>query len=237
MKAFKRYFNNHILLITILITGAILRFYGLNIQSLWLDELLTWSFSTQEKLVDVIKVIGEDSTHPPMYFGIIYLIVKHLGDSEVILRLPSAISGVISIIAVFFLAKRLYSEKEGIVSALLMAVLWCPIYYSQEARAYSILLLFIILSTHLWILILWRLNINKRPTYYTACWIHLNRHHIFLFTLLWSLFDCLAGIRGCVIFYTKRTYIEIHYFGISINFSCLCTMVAFNVDADQQHLL
>lgn len=219
MSSFKKYFTNHVLLITILTIGAVLRFYGLGIQSLWLDELLTWSFSNQERLADVINILRDGSTHPPLYFSIIYFIIKYIGYSETILRLPSALYGVISILVVFFLAKRLYSRKEGIISALLMAVLWCPIYYSQEARPYSILLLFVMLSTYLWILILWQLNINQRPTYYVLSGYILTAiiasysHYFGLYLVI------LQGI-GALLFFMRRQmallYIALIYFLIFI---------------------
>jgi len=50
----------------------------------------------------------------------------------------------------YLLGKRLYSEREGIVAALFLAVLWAPIYYSQEARSYSMLILLSILTTYFW---------------------------------------------------------------------------------------
>ncbi len=161
-----RYFNNHILLITILAIGVILRFYGLDIQSLWLDELITWSVSNQGKLIDVIEALHQGSTHPPGYFSIIYFVIKYLGDSETLLRLLSAICGVISIVVIFLLGRLLYSNREGIISAALTAVLWCPVYYSQEARSYSILLLFILLATYFWILILRCLDDKTKMPYY-----------------------------------------------------------------------
>jgi uncharacterized membrane protein len=73
---------------------------------------------------------------------------KTAGDSERALRFPSAVMGVLTIIAMFFLAKRIYSEKEGLISALFMALLWAPIYYSQEARSYIFMLLFSMLSVY-----------------------------------------------------------------------------------------
>jgi len=48
-----------------------------------------------------------------------------------------------------------------------MAVLWCPIYYSQEARPYSILILLASLATYFWISILENLKEKVKPSYFT----------------------------------------------------------------------
>ncbi|MGQ9619205.1 MAG: glycosyltransferase family 39 protein, partial [Candidatus Aminicenantia bacterium] len=86
--------------------------------------------------------------------------IKYIGDSEFWLRLPSAIAGILCIFLIFIIGKKIYSEWEGIFSSLFMAILWFPVYYSREARAYSLLLLFSMLSFYLWIRILE--NVKKR---------------------------------------------------------------------------
>jgi uncharacterized membrane protein len=90
------------------------------------------------------------------------------------LRLPSAIAGWLCIPAIYLLGKKLYSEREGIVAALLVAVLWPAVYYSQEARPYALLILLSILTSYFW----WDLmqglryggEIPRRETaWYIAC--------------------------------------------------------------------
>ena len=49
------------------------------------------------------------------------------------------------------LGKRVYSHREGLLSAFFIAILWAPIFYSQEARNYSLVILFSILSFFFWI--------------------------------------------------------------------------------------
>jgi uncharacterized membrane protein len=66
------------------------------------------------------------------------------------LRLPSAIAGVLSLGAIYLLGRRLYGPREGLLSAAIMAVGATAIYYSQEARPYALVMLFAILSTYVW---------------------------------------------------------------------------------------
>ncbi|UCF04091.1 MAG: glycosyltransferase family 39 protein [bacterium] len=138
------------LLIVILVVGASLRFYGLTFQSLSNDELSSWQRSRYDQLQTVIEEGVRPDVHPPGYFMLLHLVQKTVGDSETALRFSSALFGVLSILFIYLLGLELYSYREALTSAGLMAVLWCPIFYSQDARPYAMLLLFTLLSTYLW---------------------------------------------------------------------------------------
>jgi uncharacterized membrane protein len=137
------------LLGAIVLGGSALRFYRLDAQSLWSDELSSWRQSHQTTISAVIENGVRPTPYPPAYPVLLYFVEEHVGESEIALRFPSAVAGMLSIIAIFLLAKQLYSVREAILAAGLMAFSYQPIYYSQEARAYSLLLLFSILSSHL----------------------------------------------------------------------------------------
>lgn len=138
-----------LVLLAIMPLGAVLRFYGLGFQSLWSDELASWDFSNRETISQVIGGARSD-VHPSFYFLILCFSQWIFGDSEWALRLPSALAGWLCIPAIYLLGKRLYSECEELIAALFLAVFWCPIYYSQEAHIYSILILLSILTSYFW---------------------------------------------------------------------------------------
>ena len=130
------------------LAGFLLRFYGLEFQSLWNDELATWHdshFFAAQAIIERMK----DNVHPPGWVLFMHYFELLFGDSEFALRLPSAVAGTLAIPSLYVLGKELYSPKEGLASAAFLTVLWAPIYYSQEARAYSMLLLMSIWSTYL----------------------------------------------------------------------------------------
>lgn len=146
-----------VLLINIILLGTGLRLYGLDIQSLWNDELSGWSRSQVDNLDLVMKRIPGD--HPPGYQIFLYFWIHTVGDSECLLRLPFAVAGIFTIGAIYLLGKKLYSRKVGIMTASMTAVFWTPLYYSQEARANIMVLLFTILSTY------WLLDIGSALKY------------------------------------------------------------------------
>jgi len=135
-----------LLAVIVLATG--LRFYHLGAQSLWGDELSSWRLSGHSVL-EAVRGAYVD-TQPPGYYALLYLDRQIFGESAWALRLPSAVAGVLSVPAIFLLGRRLYSDREGLAAALLAAVSWAPVYYSQEARAYSLLLFLSILTVYFW---------------------------------------------------------------------------------------
>ena len=141
-------------LLAIMLLGAVLRFYGLGFQSLWGGELASWDFGGR----DTISRVFQDGTQPPLYFLILHFAWWVFGDSEWAVRLPSAVAGWLCIPAIYLLGKKLYSEREGIMAALFLAVLWPAVYYSQEARPYALLILLSILTFYFW----WDLMLGLR---------------------------------------------------------------------------
>ncbi|MEW5804365.1 MAG: glycosyltransferase family 39 protein [bacterium] len=127
-------------LFIIILLGGTLRFAKLDYQSLWNDELSSLSRTRASSLVEVIKESRSD-VHPPFYYCLLYLWQNTFGNSPFSIRFLSAIFGALSIVAIFFLGRQLYSEQEALISALILSLSFYGIYYSQEARSYSLLLL------------------------------------------------------------------------------------------------
>ncbi len=152
-----------LVLAAVMLLAGVLRFYGLEIQSLRFDELATWRFASMSPS-GILEVTGPSGTdpHPPGYYLFMHYWIQLAGDAEWALRLPSAIAGVLSVPVIFLLGRRLYSAREGLIAALLMAVLWAPVFFSQEARSYSLLALAAALSGYFWFGIMQKLEEEER---------------------------------------------------------------------------
>ena len=193
---------NFAILIFIIIFGFFLRFYKIDKESLWNDELASWERSNHSYLKDVISDSRLD-VHPPGYNILLFFVIKFFGDSEFWLRFPSAIAGIFSILLIYLIGRKIYSEWEGLISSGLMAILWFPIYYSQEARVYSLLLLFSMLSFYLWIIIVEKIKAGKIdliPSLFfvlsssITCYLH-------YFGLL---FVALQGVGTLILFFRRK---------------------------------
>jgi mannosyltransferase len=144
-------------LLLILLLAAGLRLGGLEQQSLWNDELSTLVRADADSLADLLRTGISQDGHPPAYLTFMYFVERTLGQAVWALRLPSAIAGVLSVWMVYVLARRLRPEDpprgrdEGLIAAALMAVLWAPVYYSQEARPYAFAILLSLVVTYVYI--------------------------------------------------------------------------------------
>lgn len=147
--------------VLILLVGSVLRFHELGEESLWNDELESWRQSSFEPLSAVISEGVIPDTHPPAFQVVLYFVVNNLGSGEAQLRLPSAISGFLTIFVVFLIGRRFYGEREGLIAALFMAVLWAPIRYSQEARNYALVVLLAAMAGLLWMEIVRRIQSGR----------------------------------------------------------------------------
>ncbi len=172
----------HVTLFVLLIGGAVLRFWGLGSNSLWVDELASWVQSNHPSLTEVVSKGVKPDVHPPGYQALLFYIIKYIGDEEWLLRFPSAFAGVLSILAIYLLGRRLYGPREGLIAAAVMTVSWAPIYYSQEARSNSILLLLSIAVFYFWVQLLRQVDTSEKVpvtttigyTFFSvaACYLH-----------------------------------------------------------------
>lgn len=141
-----------VLLFALVALAAVLRFYDLGAESLWNDELASWTISNQPSVAQVLSTLYWDP-HPPGHILVLHLVIRFFGDSEAALRAFSAIAGVFSVPAIFLLGRRLFDARVGLIAAALLTAHWSPIFYAQEARAYAAMLLFAILASHFWVMI------------------------------------------------------------------------------------
>ncbi len=93
------------------------------------------------------------NVHLPLYFSFMHYWVALFGTSERALRLPSAVFGALATLMIFLLGRELFGPLVGCVSSLLMALSPEQIYFSQQARMYSLLPLLVISSTYALVLV------------------------------------------------------------------------------------
>jgi len=134
-------------------TGAWLRLRGLTTVSLWFDEWITVDQSTRASLWESITASG---THPPLLRLLVRASIALFGAPstpgglDFAARLPSALLGVASLPFLFLFARRWArgSAAVGLTAAALYAVSPYGIYYGQEARYYSGMVLFAAWALH-----------------------------------------------------------------------------------------
>jgi len=129
--------NTSILILLIIVVGLFIRVYHLGEESLWLDE----GHSVRMARLPVFKMVEDIAAnkHPPVYFLTLHGWINLFGESEYSVRALSALFGILSIAMVYRTASLLFGEKTGLLAALLLSLSSFNIYYSQEARMYTLL--------------------------------------------------------------------------------------------------
>ncbi len=125
--------------------ALLLRLPWLGHSSLWLDEM--WSIGTARlPWRALIRVMLHQDSNASLYYALLHGWLR-LGAEEGTARLLSVLAGVATVPALYALGKRLAGPRAGLAAALLLAVNGYHLQFSQEARAYTLLVLLATLST------------------------------------------------------------------------------------------
>lgn len=138
-------------LLWILLTALVLRILPLN-QSLWLDEAINVTNARDRGVVDLITNYAQGDFHPPLFHPLLHYWIMFAGDSEIAVRLPSLLAGLITIVFTFLISRLLLKPKNITINhisvnlqylpAILLATSGLHIYYTTEARMYSMAAMF-----------------------------------------------------------------------------------------------
>jgi len=123
---------------------TILALRDLGAPSLWRDEVSSVIFA-KGSLGDLLTIIGRDRAEVGLANMATYYLILHfwlmVGETEARIRLLSVIFGVLSVVPVYFIARRLAGWVAGALAASLFVLIPYVIHYSQEARGYSLAML------------------------------------------------------------------------------------------------
>lgn len=139
--------RGRVLLLTLVtLAGAWLRLFHLGTKSLWLDEGATVTLARMAWPQFVhVWWYGEAS-----FQGAFFLLMRvwlHLGPGEFWVRLPAAIFGIASIPLIYLLARKLVGVVPALAAAAIFAFSPTHVYYSQEARSYTMTILLVLVSS------------------------------------------------------------------------------------------
>lgn len=204
-----RYFWWAVLLL--LFSGFAIRVIDLDGTSLWVDEVYTdlWMKAPIDRFFSLIL---EDGVHVPLHFIILRALPN---NGEMLLRLPSAWQGLVGIALLIGIVLRLYRNYTlALAAGALLAFNPFHIWFSRGARPYTLLLIFSLLVSYSFLLLLQgqrsRLNwivftlssMAAYMTHYFAAALPLAQYIVFAFFLrrkrrvfrLWLISQAIATI-------------------------------------------
>ncbi|TEU15322.1 MAG: hypothetical protein E3J21_13510 [Anaerolineales bacterium] len=144
--------SRRVLILSLIILAFALRLHQLDAKSIWFDE----SHSLNRASLDLLSIasgkqiwgdrVVQDTTHVPFYFFLLHFFIKLAGDSDFTLRFLSVIFGVLTVPLIHFMGKKLCHARVGLWAALLATFSPFYLWYSQEARMYTLLVFLGLLS-------------------------------------------------------------------------------------------
>jgi hypothetical protein len=129
----------------LVLAGAILRLYRLD-EGLWIDEVSTLVDYVRLPMGEIVTTYGSQNQH--FLFSILARAsVVSFGESAWSLRLPAALFGIATLWACWQLGREITTSREALLGTFVLAFSYQHIWFSQNARGYSALLFFTVLST------------------------------------------------------------------------------------------
>ncbi|MEK7526466.1 MAG: glycosyltransferase family 39 protein [Patescibacteria group bacterium] len=134
----------------ILFLGLVLRIFSIN-QSFWLDEATSATVAKHLSFTDIISKFSPGDFHPPLYYLTLKLWTLPFGVNEFSARSLSIVAALATIYFTYLIGKTYFEKNTGLMAAILLAVAPLHIYYSQEARMYSLQTLFVTMSVYFFV--------------------------------------------------------------------------------------
>ena len=120
----------------ILVLAGFFRLPELGRDSVWGDEGVSW-MQASAGFADMLRQTAGDN-YPPLHNILLWVTMRLAGAGEAALRLPSALAGMATILAVFALGRELGGTRAGLFAALALAVMPLEIVQSRNARMYTL---------------------------------------------------------------------------------------------------
>ena len=153
-----------LILLLITVVGGFFRFYRLTFPALWNDETLVY-WRVCGTYAQMLKPLRNDM-FPPLHYSLYWLIGHYHKLTPVTMRMVPAVAGTLTIPAIYFLSRQLFSKGTSLVAAAFTACSSFMLFYSRDAKMYPHLWLFVTLNAAC---LLWWFRTNKSTAW--LCWI------------------------------------------------------------------
>ena len=139
-----------VVLAATLLLAAILRVLFLGTQSLWYDEAVS-AFLAGVDWRNFYTLVTTWESNMTLHHVLLRLWVMVAGDSETAVRALSVVWSLATLPVAYALGARLFGRRAGLIGMLFLSVNAFHIQYAQEARAYSLVTLFVTLACYFFV--------------------------------------------------------------------------------------
>lgn len=153
----KKFFNSKVIFLLIILLAVFLRFYQLgNIPAGFLNDEANAGYDAYSVLLTgkdqwnnflpVNNFIGFGDYQPPLNRYSLLIPIKIFGLNEFAVRFVSALSGVLAVVALYFLVKKLVNRKAAFFSSLLLAVMPWAVGLNRIAHESNLAILLLLIA-------------------------------------------------------------------------------------------
>jgi mannosyltransferase len=153
-------------LVGISLLGAVLRLWRLD-TGLWLDEITPILMYGRGSALEVVFNYASSNNHL-LNTLLVNLAVSLFGEHDWVIRLPAAGFGIATVPLFYWVARVTLSGPASLGAALLLAVSYHHVFFSQDARGYTAYLFFSLLATGLYARALYRDRLRTWGLYVMA---------------------------------------------------------------------
>ena len=170
----------------ILVTVLILVGLGLNIfltayTTFWIDESMVVNLSYESNSKIISELLTKEA-HPPAYYFLIKIIRIIFGDREMYFRLFSSLYFVLTGFYIYLFGREIGGRSSGLIALVFWSSNYFLLFYSKQARPYS-LLAFLSIASAYYLCMLLKKYRTKYAVYYIVITV-LGLYTNYWFTLL-----------------------------------------------------
>ena len=125
--------------------ALVLRLIALN-QQLWFDEIMTLLGSARAPIREIVTRYAGQNQHT-LYSILAHVSIRAFGEQPWALRLPAMLFGIACIPALYFFARLVTTNREALAACALMTVNYQHVWFSQNARGYTAVVVWTLLSS------------------------------------------------------------------------------------------
>jgi uncharacterized membrane protein len=133
------------LVLAFTLLGTAMRLVSINTRSFWLDETTAVRQATWP--IPYMLQRMADNVHPPLFHTLLHLWIHFFGRSELAVRAYPLMWGIAAIPLMYWAAATVYDARVGLYASFILAISPFYIWYAQEARMYTMMLVFALIST------------------------------------------------------------------------------------------
>jgi mannosyltransferase len=155
--------NRFFLFFVVFAIQLIFNSYQIGKNGFWYDECFS-VYAANRPLKDIIAVSMVD-VNPPLYPIILHFWIKLFGISEFAVRMLSCLAGSLACSFLFLFCIRFVNWQTAVFSFLMCLTSYPWFFYAQEARTYTMVLLFVVLSNYSFFQVIENSN-NKKGLFF-----------------------------------------------------------------------